>query len=157
LRRLRARTAGIPAYAVGVSLGGNALLKWLGDSGDAAREVVNSAAAVSAPLDLMAAGEALGKGFNLVYTRNFLGTLKAKSVAKLTRFPGLYDAAAVQSAATLRDFDNLVTALPGPGEVSPSVTLEQPETGGHVGFVDGAFPGSFGWLPARVLGFVTGF
>jgi predicted alpha/beta-fold hydrolase len=110
LRRLRSSNAGAPLYAVGVSLGGNALLKWLGDSGEAAAGVVDAAAAISAPLDLMAAGDALGRGFNLVYTRNFLVTLKAKSAAKLARFPGLFDASAVEAATTLREFDNLVTA-----------------------------------------------
>ena len=89
LRRLRAQNAAAPLYAVGVSLGGNALLKWLGESGEGAARVVDAAAAVSAPLDLMAAGDALGQGFNLVYARNFLGTLRAKSLAKLERFPGL--------------------------------------------------------------------
>ena len=110
LRRLRAQNAATPLLAVGVSLGGNALLKWLGESGDGAIPVIDSAAAVSAPLDLMAAGDALGQGFSLVYARNFLNTLKAKSLAKLERFPGLYDAAAVRESRTLREFDNLVTA-----------------------------------------------
>ncbi len=109
LRRLRAQNAG-PLFAAGISLGGNALLKWLGESGAAAAAVVERAAAVSAPLDLMAAGDALGRGFNLLYARHFLVTLKAKSVAKLARHPGLYDAARVRAARTLREFDDLVTA-----------------------------------------------
>jgi len=71
---------------------------------------VTAAAAVSAPLDLMAAGDALGRGFNLVYTRHFLVTLKKKSVAKLAHFPEIYDGTLVRSARTLRAFDNVVTA-----------------------------------------------
>jgi predicted alpha/beta-fold hydrolase len=196
LRRLRAGNAGGPLFAAGISLGGNALLKWLGESGADASNVVARAAAVSAPLDLMAAGDALGRGFNLLYTRNFLVTLKAKSIAKLGRHPGLYDAARVRSARTLREFDDLVTAplhgfrdtddywtrasskpglknirvptlvinarndpflpapaLPGPADVSGAVTLEQPEEGGHVGFVSEPFPGRLDWLPRRILGF----
>jgi predicted alpha/beta-fold hydrolase len=196
LRRLRAQNADAPLFAVGVSLGGNALLKWLGESGDGATRVVNAAAAVSAPLDLMAAGDALGRGFSLVYARNFLATLRTKSLAKLERYPGLYDADAVRASRTLREFDDLVTAplhgfrntddywtrasskpglknvrvatlvinarndpflpapaLPGTAEVSAAVTLEQPEEGGHVGFVSGAFPGNMDWLPRRVLEF----
>lgn len=109
LRRLRAHH-GSPLYAVGVSLGGNVLLKWLGEHGSAAAGIVARAAAVSAPVDLAAAGDALGRGFNLVYTRVFLSTLKKKSLAKLEHHPGLYDAALVRSAATLRAFDNVVTA-----------------------------------------------
>jgi uncharacterized protein len=197
LRRLRAQNTAAPLYAVGISLGGNALLKWLGESGNAALRVVDAAVAVSAPLDLMAAGDALGQGFNLVYARHFLDTLRAKSLAKLERFPGLYDAGAVRASRTLREFDDLVTAplhgfkstddywtrasskpglknirvptlvinarndpflpaaaLPGPGDVSAAVTLEQPGEGGHVGFVSGAFPGDIGWLPRRLLEFL---
>ena len=110
LRRLKGLNSDVPLYASGVSLGGNALLKWLGEQGPAAREIVAAAAAVSAPLDLMAAGDALGRGFNLVYTRAFLSTLKRKSLAKLALHPRLYDAGLVRSARTLRAFDNVVTA-----------------------------------------------
>jgi uncharacterized protein len=95
--------------AVGISLGGNALLKWLGETGDKAP--IKRAAAVSAPLDLAAAGRALDRGLNrLLYTRHFLSTLRPKSLAKLEAFPGLYDAQAVRGARTFRQFDNLVTA-----------------------------------------------
>jgi uncharacterized protein len=110
LRRVREAAGSARLCAVGVSLGGNALAKWLGESGEDARRVVESAAVVSAPLDLMAAGDALGKGFGLFYTRHFLSTLKRVALAKLERHPGLYDAARVRSARTLRDFDNVVTA-----------------------------------------------
>jgi hypothetical protein len=109
LRRLRGLHEG-PIHAVGVSLGGNALLKWLGEQRDEAGRVISKAAAVSAPVDLAAAGDALGRGFNLVYTRAFLATLKAKSLAKLEQHPQLYDAALVRRAGTLRAFDDVVTA-----------------------------------------------
>ena len=100
-----------PVFAAGVSLGANALLKWLGERGEAARGIVQRAAAVSAPLDLGAAGRALDLGLNrLIYTRHFLATLKPKSLAKLDRFPGIYDAARVHRARTFYEFDNLVTA-----------------------------------------------
>jgi len=98
-------------YAVGISLGGNALLKWLGERGEAAAAIVRRAATVSAPLDLPAAGGALDRGLNrLLYTRFFLSTLKPKSLAKLERFPGLYDAAKVRAATRFRQFDDVVTA-----------------------------------------------
>jgi predicted alpha/beta-fold hydrolase len=98
-------------FVVGISLGGNALLKWLGERGNEARGLVRRAAAVSAPIDLAAAGGALDRGLNrLLYTRHFLSTLKPKSLAKLERFPGIYDAAAVRAARCFRDFDNVVTA-----------------------------------------------
>jgi len=109
LRRLRSTRSG-PIYATGVSLGGNALLKWLGEQGDQARHVITHAAAVSAPVDLAAAGDALGRGFNMVYTRNFLATMKAKTLAKMRRYPALCDKRSMQAARTLREFDNIVTA-----------------------------------------------
>lgn len=110
LHRLRRTGRDVPLYACGVSLGGNALLKWLGEQNLAAAAVVTAAAAVSAPLDLMAAGNALDAGFNLVYTRNFLRTMKRKALLKLLQHPGLYDRRLAAEASTLRAFDNLVTA-----------------------------------------------
>jgi predicted alpha/beta-fold hydrolase len=106
-----ARRSGTPSlYAAGVSLGGNALLKWLAAQGEPARTRVLKAAAVSAPVDLRRAGDGLALGFNRVYTRHFLKTLKRKSAAKLESFPGLYDRRRLDRAQTLRDFDDLVTA-----------------------------------------------
>jgi len=99
-----------PLYAAGVSLGGNALLKWLGETGAAAGAHLQAAAAVSAPLDLMASGAALAQGLNLIYTRMFLSTLRRKSMEKLTRFPGLFDRNSMLRARTLRQFDDVVTA-----------------------------------------------
>ncbi|TMI00964.1 MAG: alpha/beta fold hydrolase [Betaproteobacteria bacterium] len=100
-----------PVHAVGISLGGNALLKWLGERGDAARSIVRRAATVSAPIDLSAAGRALDRGINReVYTRHFLSTLKPKSLAKLALFPGLCDRAKLRAARTFREFDDTVTA-----------------------------------------------
>ena len=100
-----------PVDAIGVSLGGNALLKWLGERGDEARRVVRRAATISAPLDLAAAAGALDRGLNrLLYTRMFLATLKTKSLAKLARFPDLFDGALLARARTFREFDDLFTA-----------------------------------------------
>ncbi|MGN6702634.1 MAG: YheT family hydrolase, partial [Burkholderiaceae bacterium] len=110
LRRLAARRpAGARLFAAGVSLGGNALLRWLGESG-AQANIVDAACAVSAPLDLAAGGAALSSGFNRVYTQVFLRTLKPKSLAKLAQFPGLFDRDALLAARNLYEFDNVVTA-----------------------------------------------
>lgn len=106
----RLAQCGEPLYAAGASLGGNALLKWLGESGAGARAYLLAAAAVSAPIDVMAAGEALGRGLNLAYTRMFLATLRRKSLQKLERFPGLFDRERVLRARNLRQFDDAVTA-----------------------------------------------
>ncbi len=110
LRRLKRLCPHAPLHAVGISLGGNALLKWLGETGASARELVDRAAAVSAPVNLMAAGNALDHGLNLVYVRHFLVTMKKKALAKLSRHPGLYNATRLRAACTLREFDNVVTA-----------------------------------------------
>ena len=110
LRRVRALAGDAPLYGCGISLGGNAFAKWLGQHGEAAKAVVARAAVISAPLDLMAAGEALGRGFGLLYSRHFLATMRKAALAKLERHPGIYDGARVRAARTLREFDNVVTA-----------------------------------------------
>jgi predicted alpha/beta-fold hydrolase len=198
LRRL-ARERG-PLFATGISLGGNVLLKWLGERGGEAQAMVRRAAAVSAPLDLAAADRALSAGFpRLVYARMFLRTLKQKSLDKLARHPGAFDGARAAAARTLYEFDDAVTAplhgfagaadyyarassgpllrhirvptlvlnalndpfLPRAAlqratrEASADVLLEFPSTGGHVGFIDGGFPGHHGWLAQRILGFLA--
>jgi predicted alpha/beta-fold hydrolase len=96
-------------YAAGASLGGNALLRWLGESQHEAA-IVDAACAVSAPLDLAGGGNALSRGFNMVYTRSFLQTLKPKCLQKLQQFPGLFDRDAMLRARNLYEFDNIVTA-----------------------------------------------
>jgi predicted alpha/beta-fold hydrolase len=108
VRRLRERATG-KLYAAGVSLGGNALLRWLGESQHQA-EIVDAACSVSAPLDLARGGESLSSGLNMLYTRMFLQTLKPKCLAKLEQFPGLFDREALLSARDLYAFDNVVTA-----------------------------------------------
>ena len=111
LASIRARVdAATPVYAVGVSLGGSALLNWLGREGDRASRYVQAAAAVSAPLDLMAAGFAIDRGINRIYAKHFLATLKPKSLAIAARFPGLLDPKRIRRARTLFDFDDAVTA-----------------------------------------------
>lgn len=108
VRRLRPRATG-KFYVAGVSLGGNALLRWLGESQHQA-DFVDAAASVSAPLDLAQGGVSLSKGFNRLYTRMFLQTLKPKCEAKLKQFPGLFDVHAMRAARDLYAFDNAVTA-----------------------------------------------
>jgi uncharacterized protein len=110
LRRFKSRAGDCNLYAAGVSLGGNALLKWLGEHGEEAAGIVHRAAAVSAPLDLMAAGEALGRGFSLIYAKHFLATMKSRAAAKHARFPNAFDLQRMQRSRTLREFDDVVTA-----------------------------------------------
>jgi uncharacterized protein len=105
VRRLR------PDFAAGVSLGGNVLLKWLGEQGAAAVPLVRRAAAVSAPIDLAASGHALGRGLNrALYARHFLVKLKPKAIAKIARHGLTLDAARISRARSLHEYDDLVTA-----------------------------------------------
>jgi hypothetical protein len=107
---VRARLPEAPLYAVGVSLGGSALLNWLGRERGRAGATLVAAAAVSAPLDLAAAGTAIGQGLNRIYARHFLSTLVPKALAMAQRFPGILDAAAVRQATSMHAFDDVVTA-----------------------------------------------
>jgi len=110
MRRLHSKLRATPLHAVGISLGGNALLKWLAERGSEAAQLVRSAAAISAPVDLPSGGHALSSGFNLVYARMFLKSLKAKSLVKLQHYPGLFDRGTMLAARDLYQFDNVVTA-----------------------------------------------
>jgi predicted alpha/beta-fold hydrolase len=106
-------TARPPALrvAVGVSLGGNALLRWAQEAGDSAAAVLGGLAAVCAPLDLAACGRAIGRGFNRqVYTRLFLRSMKPRALAQLARHPGLFDHRRLLAARDLYEFDNVYTA-----------------------------------------------
>lgn len=198
LRRLKQHTANTYSshfFAAGVSLGGNALLRWLGESAEDA-SLVDAACAISAPLDLAAGGAALSRGINMIYTKSFLQTLKPKCLQKLKQFPQLFDADALLAARDLYEFDNVITAplhgyrdtndywnrasakhvlpmitvptlvlnarndpfLPAaylPHNASPAVTLEYPDTGGHVGFATGSVPGALNWLPQRITQFLS--
>jgi len=110
LARLRSVHAGRIA-AVGVSLGGNALLRWAAEHGADAGRSAHAVAAVSSPLDLAAGGQHIGKGFNrMVYTTMFLHTMKPKALQKWAQHPGLFDREALLRARDLYEFDNIFTA-----------------------------------------------
>lgn len=194
LQRFAREFPDVPRHAAGVSLGGNALLCWLGRKRSTAAGLIDAAAAISAPVDLAASWRSLTQGFNHVYTENFLRTLRKKAEEKSTRFPSAFDAPRACRAPDLETFDDAFTAplhgfmnardywekssarqyladitvptlvlnarndpflpeeiLPVRSEVSPQVTLEQPEQGGHAGFVNGGFPGHLDWMPCRML------
>jgi predicted alpha/beta-fold hydrolase len=197
LRRLRSEYPKYRLHVMGISMGGNDLLKWLGEERDGALEIIDRAAAASAPVDLKIAAQQLDFGWNKrLYTRDFLRTMRPKVLAKISTHGLPLDPKLIRAACTFRDFDNLYTApvhgfkdaedywnqssskpwlkqicvptlminarndpffpgdaLPGREDVSPAVTLEYPESGGHVGFVSGNFPGHLGWLPRRILKF----
>ena len=111
LQTVRAHIPNATWHAAGVSLGANALLKYLGEQPDQSRWL-QAAAAISAPLDLVAAGNHLSDNrFNReVYSRYFLRSLKPKVLAKARRFPGVIDVFRVNQARDLREFDHAYTA-----------------------------------------------
>ena len=110
LARVRSQHQGAIA-AVGVSLGGNALLRWAEEAGDAAGAIAKAVCAVSSPIDLAAGGHAIGTGFNRqVYTRMFLRSMKPKALRKLAQHPGLFDREKLLAARTLYEFDDVFTA-----------------------------------------------
>ncbi len=110
LQRFRARHAGA-ILAVGVSLGGNALLRWAEEQEQQAAHVVDAVASVCAPLDLSVSGHAIGHGFNrFTYTPMFLRSMKPRALAKLAQYPGLFDRDALAAARDLYAFDDVFTA-----------------------------------------------
>ena len=110
LERMRPRSRQ-PLVVVGVSLGGNALLRWAEESGDGAARVARCVCAISSPIDLAAGGYAIGRGFNRqVYSRMFLATMRPKALRKLAQHPGLFDRDKMLAARDLYTFDNVFTA-----------------------------------------------
>jgi len=110
LQRLRGQHAG-PIVAVGVSLGGNALLRWAEEAGGSAALIARAVCAVSSPVDLAASGAAIGRGFNRqVYTRMFLRSMKPKALRKLAQHPGLFNRERLLAAHDLYAFDDVFTA-----------------------------------------------
>lgn len=113
LRRLRADTrfAHAPIVVVGISLGGNMLLRWAQEQGATAAHVVQAIAAVCSPIDLLACGKHIDSGINRhLYVRMFLQSMIPRAMARLELHPGLFDADALRASKTLYDFDNIFTA-----------------------------------------------
>ena len=197
LQRLRAQhrqLGGQTLVAAGVSLGGNALMRWAAEHSAVARECADAVASICSPLDLVQSGHAIGRGVNRqIYTRMFLRSMKPKALAKWDQHPGLFDRQRLIAARDLYEFDNVFTAplhgfkntddywsrasakplmreihipalvlnarndpfvpassLPQQADVSASVTLWQPEQGGHVGFAQGQWPSHVRGLPDAV-------
>lgn len=110
LSRLRQQHRG-PLYAVGISLGGNALMRWAGEMGNSATRFVDGIASVCSPIDLTASGNAIDSGINKVlYARMFLSTMKPRAMEKFKQFPGLFDPYKLMAAKSLYEFDQVFTA-----------------------------------------------
>jgi uncharacterized protein len=111
VRALAEREPSARIGAVGVSIGGNVLLKWLGEQElDAPKQLV-AAAAISVPFDLERCARVLDLGFRRVfYTARFMRSFKRKIRAKARAYPGFCDVAAAMRVHTFAAYDRAVTA-----------------------------------------------
>jgi predicted alpha/beta-fold hydrolase len=98
-----------PLAIAGVSLGGNVLLKLLGERGTDLPPQLKAAAAISVPFDLSRSSRRINRGFSRFYQKFFLGSLRRKAQEKAERFPDLAPADRISGLRTLEDFDNLIT------------------------------------------------
>jgi predicted alpha/beta-fold hydrolase len=110
VRRLIDRDPGVPLFLVGFSLGGNVLLKWLGEQGERVPDAVRKGVAISVPFDLAAAARLIDTGVSRIYGKVFLQTLKRKALIKERQYPGLVDPVRVGRIASFAEFDDQVTA-----------------------------------------------
>jgi uncharacterized protein len=111
VQRLIAERPNVPISLVGVSLGGNVALRWLGERGEAVTPQVRAAVAISVPFDLAAAAAVLDRGLRRrLYTEHFLVTMRAKVGAKAAMYRDLIDLGAIARARTFREWDRFVTA-----------------------------------------------
>lgn len=110
--RLAAERPGRLVLLSGFSLGGNVVVKYLGERGEALPAEVRGAAVVSVPFDLARCAAAIdGPGFwHRVYRERFLRRLRAKALEKARRYPDRFDVAAVRAAGSFSAFDGAVTA-----------------------------------------------
>jgi len=97
-------------FLVGVSLGGNLVLKLAGEYGDDAPKEVIAACAISPSIDLQASAELILKRSNWLYQQDFVRRLKQRLRVKHKLFPDQYDISGLSSVKTLREFDDRYTS-----------------------------------------------
>jgi len=110
LGRVLTENPNVLVALAGVSLGGNVLLKFLGERGGDVAPQVRAAATISVPFDLERGARYISVGFAKVYDQHFLRSLRKKALAKLERFPGLFDRDTLNRAGSIVEFDDAVTA-----------------------------------------------
>ena len=98
-----------PLALAGVSLGGNVLLKFLGERGENLPPQLKAAAAISVPFDLARSSTRINRGLSKFYQRFFLNSLRKKAQEKARHFPDLASPERIDALRTLEDFDNLIT------------------------------------------------
>jgi predicted alpha/beta-fold hydrolase len=111
VRTLAAREPATPIYALGFSLGGAVLLKWLGETGRAS--AIRAAATISVPYDLAASARFMERPVGRFYFKHFITRLRKKSLDLLARFPretAHVDPDRVRRARSFHEFDDCLTA-----------------------------------------------
>lgn len=104
------RRCGIEAiFAIGVSLGANVLLKFLGEQGSNAADYIRGAAVMSPPIDLAAGARKIDERGNWIYQRYFVSRLIARMRRKAELFPDIVDMSRVERIRTIYEFDDVVT------------------------------------------------
>lgn len=185
--------------AVGYSLGGNVLLKWLGETKGS--NPLDAAIAISVPFEIDKAAKRIQQGFSRIYQWYFLKCLRERLLHKSEKVSSPIQMSFLSEVQTLKDFDDRYTAplhgfsnaeeyytiassrqylsciqiptlvlhakddpfmtedvIPTHQELSPHVTLEITEAGGHVGFVMGKYPWAPEyWLESRIPAFLKKF
>lgn len=108
VNQLKQREPQTPLAAIGFSLGGNVLLKWLGETGQ--HNPLVAAIAVSVPFELTKAASRINQGFSRLYQWHLLDSLCKKIKWKFQHQPAPFDIPSLNTLRTLRDFDNEITA-----------------------------------------------
>ncbi len=102
---------GLPKLALaGFSMGGNMVLKLLGEWGDYAPPQVTAAVGISPAMDLDASADALHERGNRVYEMKFLWGLRRRVRRKAALYPGHFETRHLRGVHSLRDFDDQITA-----------------------------------------------
>ena len=97
-------------FLAGVSLGGNVLLKYLGEREGGLPSSIRAAAAVSVPYDLARSSRYIDRGFARVYQASFLRSLRRKALLKQAAFPTRLASSGLERVRTLYAFDDAITA-----------------------------------------------
>jgi predicted alpha/beta-fold hydrolase len=108
VRTIQERLPGKPLAIIGFSLGGNILLKWLGEQGKSAR--VSTAVAISVPFDLNQAALRLEHGLSRIYQHHLVKKLHSSARIKSCSHPLPWPAERLNELRTFRRFDNEITA-----------------------------------------------
>jgi predicted alpha/beta-fold hydrolase len=110
LEHARSQHPGLNLFAVGFSIGGNILCKYLGEAGASNRSLIKAAIAISSPLDLRGSAEILAKPSRRIYMEYLLRPLRARIREKAQLFPELFDTARLDAIRTFHEFDARYTA-----------------------------------------------